>query len=220
MSWLVDRYTGPSPKGIRGLVAQINDDDGSRAAATAWGFRPAIKTSISVTDPSGIPPPGPGPAGTTVVPLLDLTPERVWWAMVESDEPDPTGLATTPPYDVFIASLWSHPLAHLDLGRAVLIKDRVGSVTFIEVGHMNRAWSRATSTIPAFRRQGLATLAKHHALSAAAAAGVTQAFANNHLDARAIAAVNEHFGYRHVASPAFAWRWLRHARVKRWLTGR
>ena len=220
MAWVLKRYAGSPGKGVRGFTAMIEDDEGSRAAASAWGFQPAFRMLVSVTDPALLAEPDPPPPETSVLALADLSPEQVWWAMVESDEPDPTGLASTPPYDVFATRLWNHPLARLDLGRAVLVGDRIASVTLMNVGLRNRAMSQGTSTIPNFRGQGLATMAQHHDLRAAAAAGVTEAFATNHPTARAIAAVNEQLGYRHVASPAFAWRWRSLPRLKRLLTGR
>lgn len=185
------------------LQAQVtvHDDVASRAAAARWGFWVLKTSEYSSVDPRTVVHVDASPSTVQVVPLLGLDPGDVWRALVSADDrQDITGLSAIPTFDAFLLNHWQHPNARLDLAHAVLVRDQIATVTLLNVVG-DKAISRATSTIPALRRRGFATLSKRRTLVAAARAGVTVAYAGSHVENVSMRVVNARLGYTPVASP-------------------
>ncbi len=188
------------------LHAIVEDDEPSRAAAARWGFELTRTFRMAMVDPREVPDPGPPPSGITVLPLSALGPRVVWKAHSAVVRDDPSGLSLPLSYEEFLAE-WSDPRMRPALGRAVLLEGELASFTMMGAA-ADRAWSDMTGTMAAHRGRGLAFLAKHHALRAAAAAGITRALTGNDAANAPMVSVNDRLGYRRFASPALASRGL------------
>lgn len=184
------------PAELSGLV---NGDDRSMAVARHWGFAPEREHRISAVDPRTIPATPPAPAGLRVAPLADAGAEAVWSCHCAVAADDPSGLTRRMTLEEYVATEWHDPLHRADLGRAVLDGDTVVAFSRLDVAG-ERAWSSMTGCLPHRRGEGLATLAKSHALHALAAAGVTLCSTGNDRANRPMLAVNDRLGYRPSAA--------------------
>ncbi|MFN8190516.1 MAG: GNAT family N-acetyltransferase [Nocardioidaceae bacterium] len=218
--WHQERISSLSLDFLQAQVI-VNDDVASRAAAARWGFWELKRAEYSMVDPRSVVHHDASPSTVQVVPLLDLDPGDVWRALVSADDGrDITGLSGIPSFEGFLFDHWEHPDGRLDLAHAVLVRDRIATVTFLDVVG-DRAISRATSTVPALRNRGFAALSKERTLMAAAQAGVTRAYAGSHVENVSMRAVNARLGYTPVASPTVQRRSVdRRARWRRILLPR
>lgn len=181
------------------LTGIANGDARSLAVAAHWGFQPEREHRISGVDPRMLPEPVPAPAGLRVVPLDEAGPEAVWACHQEAAADDPSGLTRQMPFEEFLATQWRTPVHRPDLGRAVVAGEAVLAHSQVDVAD-DRAWNAMTGCLPDHRRRGLARLAKHHALSALASAGVTLCSTGNDGQNRPMLAVNDRLGYRPIGS--------------------
>ena len=188
-----------SVAGTSALSGLVNGDDRSLAVARHWGFEPEREHRISTLDPRTTPAPPAAPVGLRVVPLADAGAEAVWACRQAAAADDPSGLSRPLPLGEYLGQEWHSPLHRTDLGRAVLDGDTVLAFSAVDVAG-ERAWSSMTGCLPRRRGQGLATLAKSHALHALAAAGVTRCSTGNDRENGPMLAVNDRLGYRPSAS--------------------
>lgn len=180
----------------------VEDDPGSRAAAAAWGFVITRPLRMGALDPRDLPPPPAPPVGVDLVAIGDLGPRPLWEAHQLVARDDPSGLTLPVPYDEWLAE-WDDPRSRSDLGRAALVAGGLAAYSLLGSAG-DRAWSAMTGTLPSHRGRGLALLVKHHALAAAARAGITRAMTGNDAANAPMLAVNQRLGYRPVASPSLA----------------
>ncbi len=186
--------TGPIP-----LTAVVDGDDRSLAVAGHWGFAPERRHRISSVDPRTAPLPSAVPAGLDVVPLDVVGAAAVWDCHRATAVDDPSGLTRPVPFEQFLDIDWRGPLHRADLGRAVVSGSRVVAYSQVDVAG-DRAWSTMTGCLPEHRRQGLATVAKSHALRALADAGVVRCSTGNDEANAPMLAVNHRLGYRPEAT--------------------
>ena len=178
------------------LLAILNGDAGSRAAAARWGFAEVADHTISAVEPRTAPPLGPGPA---TVPLVDLGPRAVWELTAATGADDPSGLSQATAYEQFVAEEWDDPVHRPDLGRAV-VEDGVVLAAAVVTAHGERGWNAFTGTRPEARGRGLALRVKTAALQALAQAGVTRCATGNDATNAAMIAINDRLGYRRLAT--------------------
>ena len=181
------------------LTGIANGDARSLAVAAHWGFQPQREHRISGVDPRTVPEPTPAPAGLRVVPLDEAGPEAVWSCHQEAAADDPSGLTRQMPFEEFVATQWRTPVHRPDLGRAIVDGEAVLAYSQVVVAD-DRAWNAMTGCLPDHRGHGLARLAKHHALSALASAGVTLCSTGNDGQNRPMLAINDRLGYRPTGS--------------------
>lgn len=193
---------------IRRLDALLEDDDASRAAAEAWGFRVVRRFRNWVLDPREAGPAGPTPEGYTVTTTAELGPEPVWRAHQRVASEDPSGLTLPIAYDAWLDE-WEDPRARHGWSHALLAADgSLASYTLIGAAG-DRAWSNMTGTLPEHRGRGLALLCKQHTLRVAAGHGITRCFTGNDAANVSMLAVNGRLGYRLLAQPSLVTRDLR-----------
>jgi GNAT superfamily N-acetyltransferase len=185
----------------------VEDDPGSRAAAARWGFAITRALRKAALELAELPPPGPTPPGVELLAVGEVGPDRIWSAHQQVARDDPSGLTRPTPYDDWVREEWDDPRFRSDLGRAVLVDGELAAYTLLGAAGQ-RAWSGMTGTLPQHRGHGLARLAKHHALHAAAGAGIVVALTGNDAANAPMLAVNRRLGYRPVDSPALAERSL------------
>jgi GNAT superfamily N-acetyltransferase len=193
---LLDRVGPVAP--AASLTGIVNGDARSRAVAEHWGFALQREHRISAVDPRQARRPDP-PPGFRVAPLADVSPEQVWRCHDAAAGDDPSGLSAGVPFEEFVEARWRDPLHRLDLGHAVLDGDRVVAFTQVQAAG-GRAWNGMTACLAPYRRRGLATTAKAHALAAMAAAGITRCCTANDDANAAMRAVNDRLGYRPFAT--------------------
>lgn len=182
------------------LTCVVEDDDGSRAAAAAWGFATTRTFQMSAVDPATVPEPAPLPEGYRLTTAAELGPRAVWEVFNRVVRDDPSGLSVPTPYDEFLDD-WSDPRARPGSSHAAVTVD--GPAAFTMVGAAgDRAWSNMTGTLPAHRGRGLALVLKQHSLLAVAASGVRRAICGNDAANLPMLAVNRRLGYQPLARPA------------------
>ena len=194
---LLDRVLAVT--GGKALTGLVNGDDRSLAVARHWGFEPEREHRVSGVDPRDAPAATPAPDGLRVVPLAEAGVEAVWTCHHAVADDDPSGLSRPLPLEEYAAREWDGPLHRADLGRAVLDGETVLAFSQVDVAE-GRAWNSMTGCLPHRRGEGLATLAKVHALHALAAAGVRACATGNDAANGPMLAVNERLGYRPSAA--------------------
>lgn len=185
--------------GDSALRTIVYGDGRSIAVAQHWGFELEREHAVSSVDPATVPPAAPAPSGRYVVPLAEAGVERAWACHEAAAEDDPSGLTRHIAFEEYAETQWADPVHRPELGRAVMDGDVVlgySHVTAVD----RRAWNAMTATLPSHRNQGVATLAKQHALNALAASGVTVAWTGNDAANAPMLAVNERLGYRPAAT--------------------
>lgn len=172
------------------LSSIVNDDEGSIAAARAWGFELGRELTMSVVDPRTIRTPS-----EPTIALSELDPTSVWEAYASAAADDPSGLSEAGELEAFLAEEWRHPDHRPDLGRAVVDQGRVLAFAAVLVAG-DRAWNDFTGTRPEARGRGLARRVKTASLAALADAGVTTCGTGNAAANAPMLAVNRALGYR------------------------
>jgi RimJ/RimL family protein N-acetyltransferase/N-acetylglutamate synthase-like GNAT family acetyltransferase len=134
------------------------------------------------------------PPGFRIASMAEAGPEAVYDAVLEAapDEPRPEPVGQLP-YEDFIRG-WNQPDVDLDVGTVVFHGDRVVAFTEMRIAG-DRAQHGFTGCRRDYRGQGLATLVKTVALTAAAARGVTRVTTSNADENAAMRAVNRKLGF-------------------------
>lgn len=174
----------------------VEDDDDSRIASQAWGFRLTRTFRMAAVDPRLVPAP---PADERVVPLDRVPREAIWRLHNAVVSDDPSGLSLPTPYEEWLED-WLDPRNRPELSHGVLVGGEL--VAFSQLGSAGpRAWSAMTGTRAEHRGHGLALVCKQHTLHAAALAGVEICFTGNDHANAPMVAVNDRLGYRPFAAP-------------------
>jgi len=179
----------------------------SLVVAEHWGFTTGRRHTLSAVDPRTVPTPV-VPPGVEVASLTTVGPRPIWECYQVTALDDPSGLSRPEPYADFLVDDWHGPLHRPDLGRAVLVADRVAAFSFVNAVD-DRAWNAFTGTHPDQRGHGHATLAKQAALVALAAVGITSCGTGNDAGNEPMLAVNRRLGYLSVATTYSVSRALR-----------
>ncbi|MDP9491860.1 MAG: GNAT family N-acetyltransferase [Actinomycetota bacterium] len=100
-------------------------------------------------------------------------------------------------FDEWLPETLGNPELDLDLSAVVLVDDRPASFAWlISDREGGRAANEMTGTAPAFRRRGLARLAKEATIRWAAEAGIQTILTSNDTTNADMLALNEHLGYQ------------------------
>lgn len=190
--------------GATSVGSIVNGDEGSQAAATAWGFTHERRHTMSAVDPRTVVGPDPG---ADVVPLSECDPRAVHDCFVACAADDPSGLSQAYSFEEFLRDDWSHPLHAAALGRAVVADGTVLAFAQVSVAG-DRAWNDFTGTRPSARGAKLALRVKAASLVALAEAGVTTCGTGNDAANAPMLAVNTRLGYRPTAWTSGATRSL------------
>jgi RimJ/RimL family protein N-acetyltransferase len=121
------------------------------------------------------------------------------------DEPDDVDLQPIS-YDTWFSQYWNHPQHDQELTSVVTVDGAVVAISYAVTDGESRYMSGLAGTRRAYRRRGLAKLAKSSSLHRARAAGYTEAFTNNDSGNEPMLAINKWFGYQPCATE---WRWIR-----------
>lgn len=185
----------------------VDEEDGGRFAER-HGYRRGQSSRflrLDLTEPLPKPPVPPPGVRVRTCPVADFTgdPRPLFAAEAESVADEPGDVAVDAlTYPTWLASTWRRPGLDRRWSTAVLVDGEVAAFTLGYTAEPSRFWSGMTGTRRAYRGQGLAKLAKHHALSRAREAGALDAITGN-ADANApMLAVNSWLGYRTVSTEA------------------
>jgi GNAT superfamily N-acetyltransferase len=181
------------------------DEEPSRRFMAARGFEVTHVQRMSSLELASLGPP-PEPAdGVSLVPYAELDdPRPVYELEVEALQDVPVDQ----PFDDvrfedWHARWWDNP--ELDREASLLALsggEPAAFTTLLSDPESGRAVSGMTGTARRFRGRGLALLVKHHALTRAAARGITIASTENDEQNAPMLAVNARLGYRPVAANA------------------
>jgi GNAT superfamily N-acetyltransferase len=181
------------------------DEEPSRRFMAARGFEVTHVQRMSRLDLASLGPPAEPPEHVTLVAYAELhDPGPVYELEVEALQDVPVDQPFDDVrYEDWQARWWDNP----ELDRDASLLALVGGVpaaftTLMSDPESGRAISGMTGTARRFRGRGLALLVKHHALSRAAAHGITIALTENDEQNAPMLAVNERLGYRPVATNA------------------
>ena len=190
--------------GARKLMTESRDDDASQRFAERRRFRHTHTLEMSSVDPRTVDVTDLAPlrgaaeaAGLRLAPFADLR-DRVR-AIYESDLETTLDIpmdepVTNMPFDEWTAAYWENPLLSLDASFAVLDGERVAALTVLRVAG-DRGMTDMTGTLRAYRRRGLARLAKLASLDAAARLGVTRVITDNDRTNTPMLALNRRLGF-------------------------
>ena len=182
--------------GLRRLVVRTVDADGL-AFGTARGLAHSRTERISWVDPRTIEEPGPMPEGLVLRSFADLSDLRPVYELdctVSSDVPSDTPFAAWT-YEEWERVIVKVPTFDLECSMVAFDGDRAVSMACVETAG-TRMFSGLAGTLSDYRGKGLARIVKSHALRAAAAKGVRDAYTNNDASNAPMLAVNKRLGYR------------------------
>lgn len=182
------------------MVGVVDEDLGSRSAATRWGFEMTREYQLVEVDPRTVPDPGAEEVdGVHLSALSDVDPVQVWRLHCDVAADDPSGLTTAEPWQKWRRD-WLDPLHRPDLGVAALRGAEL--VAFSQVSSVaDRAWNDMTAVAPAYRGRRLAAACKAKALRRCAQAGIIRCVTGNDVDNAPMVAINARLGYRLLTSP-------------------
>jgi RimJ/RimL family protein N-acetyltransferase len=187
------------------------DDERSLAFAERNGYRRGRSGHFQRLDLAGgsLPPMPACPPGVEVRTGASFADNlhQIWEVDNEAalDEPDDVDVDPIS-YDDWFNQYWSHPEHDRELTSVVTVDGAVAAFSYAVTDGGSRYMSGMAGTRRAFRRRGLAKLAKSVSLHRARAAGYTEAFTNNDTGNEPMLAVNKWFGYQPCATE---WRWIR-----------
>jgi RimJ/RimL family protein N-acetyltransferase len=108
--------------------------------------------------------------------------------------------ASNIPYDEWVEETVGNPDLNRDASTVVLVDDRPAALSWLEVDTVHRvAQHDLTGTARAFRRRGLARLAKLAALRWCAQAGIARVTTGNDSTNVGMLAINDEVGFRPYA---------------------
>ena len=181
-----------------GSTVREDDEDG-RAFAKRRGYRETRREQYwALTVDPGSAPPSP-PEGVDVVRLAEvLDRERDLFDLYDAAERDmPDDHVHTMEFDDWKRETLGNPELDPDLSAVILVGDRPASFSWlISDRGGGRAHNEMTGTAPAFRRRGLARLAKEATIAWATEAGVRTISTSNDTTNADMLALNDHLGYR------------------------
>ncbi|OIK03858.1 GNAT family N-acetyltransferase [Streptomyces monashensis] len=191
--------------GATKLFAWVLDEPANRAFAERRGYRAGrcahfLRLDLSRAALPPLPAPPPGVELRTAADFAD-DPRPLFRLDAEtmSDEPGDIDIEFTD-YAAWLTQTWEHPLLDRELTTVVVAEGRpvAFSVAFTDGG--SRYVTAMTGTARAFRRRGLAKLAKTVALHRARAAGLTDARTGNDTGNAPMLAINRSLGYEICAT--------------------
>ncbi|MEV4119207.1 GNAT family N-acetyltransferase [Micromonospora sp. NPDC049645] len=184
--------------GTRRLRAVAQED--SLPFARRHGYEPSRELRYSALDLNPAPALPEPPPGVRLRPIADLDPQLLFAADLASvvDEPSDVPLDTKS-YESWQYDVWDNLGLDKTASTAAEIDGEVAAFSLVKRDG-DRMWSDYTGTIPAYRGQGLARLAKTAALHRAAANGVRVAYTSNDEANAPMLAINTRLGYRPVAA--------------------
>jgi GNAT superfamily N-acetyltransferase len=187
-------------RAARRLESTVREsDEHGRAFATGRGYRETRREqywSLAV-DPRAAAPTLPD--GVQVVRLAEvLDRERALFELYDAAERDmPDDHVHTMEFEDWRRDTLENPELDPDLSAVVLVGDEPASFAWlISDRDGRRADNEMTGTAPAFRRRGLARLAKEATIAWAAEAGIETITTSNDTTNADMLALNEHLGYR------------------------
>jgi N-acetylglutamate synthase-like GNAT family acetyltransferase len=193
--------------GVSRVRAAAIEEEGRRFLE-ARGFRHAHSYRLSQLDPRDVDLSGlqelrerKAAEGFTVVPISACRAEDVHRVEEASMRDTPTDEPITHmPYDEWVALHWRSPLLTREGSFAVLHEGRPVALSMLHVDPQRRlAENAGTGTLRAFRRRGLARLAKLCQVQWSAASGITAVVTDNDETNAAMLAINGQLGYRPLA---------------------
>ncbi|WP_326556551.1 GNAT family N-acetyltransferase [Micromonospora sp. NBC_01796] len=201
---------------VTGLDARTNfcwslDDDRSIGFAERNGYRRGRSAHFQrlALDDGSLPPMPSCPPGVEVRTGASFGDDLrgIWVADNEAamDEPDDVNIEPIS-YDVWLSQYWLHPEHDRELTSVVTVDGEVAAFSLAITDGDTRYMSGMAGTRRAYRRRGLAKLAKSASLHRAGAAGYTEAFTNNDSGNEPMLAINKWFGYQECATEV---RWIR-----------
>jgi GNAT superfamily N-acetyltransferase len=197
-------------QGARRLETWVVDDEDGHRFAVRRGFEPTRQSRMWSLDPRTV----------DVADLSRLERERAaeglrletlravrdaeqelhaLFAEAAADEPadDPH---TNLPFEEWVRTTLEHPDLSLDGSFVALDRDRPVSLAWLAVDGDARATHWFTGTLRAYRRRGLARFLKLATIRWAAANGITTLLTGNDAANADMLALNEHLGYRPLAT--------------------
>ncbi|MBX7549886.1 GNAT family N-acetyltransferase [Streptomyces sp. NPDC004232] len=191
--------------GATKLFAWVLDEPANRAFAERRGYRASrsahfLRLDLAHASLPPLPAPPPGVELRTAADFAD-DPRPLFRLDAEtmSDEPGDVDVEFTD-YEAWLTGSWEHPLLDRELTTVVVAGGRpvAFSVAYTDGG--SRYVTAMTGTARAFRRRGLAKLAKTDSLHRARAAGLTDALTGNDTANAPMLAINTSLGYEICAT--------------------
>ncbi|OIJ90799.1 GNAT family N-acetyltransferase [Streptomyces sp. MUSC 14] len=191
--------------GATKLFAWVLDEPANRAFAEKRGYRASrrahfLRLDLAHAALPPLPAPPPGVELRTAADFAD-DPRPLFRLDAEtmSDEPGDIDVEFTD-YAAWLTQTWEHPLLDRELTTVVVAEGRpvAFSVAYTDGG--TRYVTAMTGTACAFRRRGLAKLAKVDSLHRARAAGLTGALTGNDTGNAPMLAINRSLGYEICAT--------------------
>ena len=188
-------------RGAHRLESTIrHGDDEARRFAQRRGYRETRREQYWSLDLSSVDAAAPTPPnGVTVVRLADVRGrERELFDLYSSAERDmPDDHAHALKYEEWRRETLGNPELDRDLSAIVLVDGAPASFAWlISDREGGRADNEMTGTRPAYRRRGLARLAKEATIAWASEAGIQTISTSNDTTNADMLALNEHLGYR------------------------
>ncbi|MEU8328165.1 GNAT family N-acetyltransferase [Micromonospora sp. NPDC048839] len=186
------------PLGIRRVRAMAQPE--ALPFARRHGYEPSREVRYSALDLNPAPALPEPPPGVRLRPIADLDPHLLYVANVASaaDEPGDVPVDAIS-YESWQYDVWNNLGLDKTASTAAEIDGEVVAFSLVKRDG-DRMWSDYTGSVPAYRGQGLARLAKTAALHRAAANGVRIAYTSNDETNASMLAINARLGYRPVAS--------------------
>ncbi|MEU8970082.1 GNAT family N-acetyltransferase [Streptomyces monashensis] len=191
--------------GATKLFAWVLDEPGNRAFAERRGYRAGrsahfLRLDLAHAALPPLPAPPPGVELRTAADFAD-DPRPLFRLDAEtmSDEPGDIDVEFTD-YAAWLRQTWEHPLLDRELTTVVVAEGRPVAFSVAFTDGAKRYVTAMTGTARAFRRRGLARLAKVGSLHRARAAGLTDALTGNDTGNTPMLAINRSLGYEICAT--------------------
>jgi GNAT superfamily N-acetyltransferase len=191
-------------QGARRLESAVREDDAAALTfAARLGFEEGRREQFWALEvPSDVPEPQ-AHADAAVVRLRDVRQhERQLFELYNAAERDmPDDYVHEMVFEEWLPDTLGNPELDVDLSAVVLHGEQPVSFAWLVTDREGqRAANEMTGTAPEFRRRGLARLAKEATIRWAAEAGIRTIFTSNDTTNADMLALNEHLGYRPLAT--------------------
>jgi GNAT superfamily N-acetyltransferase len=174
--------------------------------AVARGWDRVLAGPLIALDPRSVPKPSP-PPGFSCLSMAEFDrPQAIFEATRIAALDEPTAVRNDDiRYQDWLLTDWGDPDTDRGSSAVVLDGDRVVSFAYMRVAGV-RGQHGFTGTLPDYRGRGLATVAKRHALRAAAAKGVTRVTTSNAEENASMRAINRRLGFEPIGEHAILGR--------------
>ena len=187
----------------RHVTTMGTESEESRRFMAARGFDVTLVDRTSGLDPRTLPLPPPPPVGVELRRFAAIDDPRV---VFELDVEAVRDIPTDQPwddirFDEWLERTWHYPNTDQDASLVAFVDGEPAGFTILLIAPETLlAASAMTGVSRQFRGRGLSELLKRHALTCAAAKGVTMALTENDESNAPMLAVNDKLGYRPIAS--------------------